>query len=250
MAQVDERLKRRFSVSTSMEEISKIAEMKSIGSQQNIGNPEQAALAQSQHFDQLEALWNKRSPPRRRMNQVSLNILVFVCVRELDNINSFKFLPQSLSRQSSLAEDRINSSDEDEFLEERSGGTYLSIKLKSFAVRPNSFPQSKACRQDSFIDHSTSSLSLANNQPDLIKEVLANSMKTSRTENDIQRLQASPFQSTSFEANSSESFPSFRNKKSRNNRPTKSESFTKVNEESKIKKKRKKDFLSRSCITQ
>ena len=70
MAQVDERLKRRFSVSTSMEEISKIAEMKTIGSQQNIGNPEQAALAQSQHFDQLEALWNKRSPPRRRLNQV------------------------------------------------------------------------------------------------------------------------------------------------------------------------------------
>lgn len=29
--------------------------------------PEQAALAQSQHFDQLEALWNKRSPPRRRL---------------------------------------------------------------------------------------------------------------------------------------------------------------------------------------
>lgn len=70
MAQVDERLKRRFSVSTSMEEISKIAEMKNIGTQQNIGNPEQAALAQSQHFDQLEALWNKRSPPRRRVNQV------------------------------------------------------------------------------------------------------------------------------------------------------------------------------------
>lgn len=70
MAQVDERLKRRFSVSTSMEEISKIAEMKNIGSQVNINNPEQAALAQSQHFDQLEALWNKRSPPRRRMNQV------------------------------------------------------------------------------------------------------------------------------------------------------------------------------------
>jgi NACHT domain- and WD repeat-containing protein len=70
MAQVDERLKRRFSVSTSMEEISKIAEMK-IGSQANIANPEQAALAQSQHFDQLEALWNKRSPPRRRMNQVN-----------------------------------------------------------------------------------------------------------------------------------------------------------------------------------
>ncbi|XP_038117714.1 uncharacterized protein LOC6033549 isoform X2 [Culex quinquefasciatus] len=93
MAQVDERLKRRFSVSASMEEISKLAEAKSTESQANIG-PEQAALAQSQHFDQLEALWNKRSPPRRRMNP-------------------------SLSRQSSLVEDRIDSSDEDEFLEER-----------------------------------------------------------------------------------------------------------------------------------
>lgn len=69
MAQVDERLKRRFSVSASMEEISKIAEMKTITSQTNLG-PEQAALAQSQHFDQLEALWNKRSPPRRRHNAV------------------------------------------------------------------------------------------------------------------------------------------------------------------------------------
>lgn len=70
MAQVDERLKRRFSVSASMEEISKIAEMKSLASQTSLG-PEQAALAQSQHFDQLEALWNKRSPPRRRHNSVS-----------------------------------------------------------------------------------------------------------------------------------------------------------------------------------
>lgn len=65
MAQVDERLKRRFSVSASMEEISKIAEMKSLASQTSLG-PEQAAIAQSQHFDQLEALWNKRSPPRRK----------------------------------------------------------------------------------------------------------------------------------------------------------------------------------------
>uniref|UniRef100_A0A182J649 WD_REPEATS_REGION domain-containing protein n=1 Tax=Anopheles atroparvus TaxID=41427 RepID=A0A182J649_ANOAO len=93
MAQVDERLKRRFSVSASMEEISKLAEAKNVESQANLG-PEQAALAQSQHFDQLEALWNKRSPPRRRMNA-------------------------SLSRQSSLVEDRIDSSDEDEFQEER-----------------------------------------------------------------------------------------------------------------------------------
>ncbi|XP_059226569.1 protein qui-1 isoform X2 [Stomoxys calcitrans] len=93
MAQVDERLKRRFSVSASMEEISKIAEMKTITSQTNLG-PEQAALAQSQHFDQLEALWNKRSPPRRRHNA-------------------------GLSRQTSLVEDRLESSDDDDYHDER-----------------------------------------------------------------------------------------------------------------------------------
>ncbi|CAG4977394.1 unnamed protein product [Colias eurytheme] len=88
MAQVDERLKRRFSVSASMEEISKIQEAKAkdLGSQVSLG-PEQAALAQSQHFDQLEALWNKISPPRRRSNK-------------------------SLSKQSSLIE-RLDSSDEE-----------------------------------------------------------------------------------------------------------------------------------------
>ncbi|CAF4897935.1 unnamed protein product [Pieris macdunnoughi] len=88
MAQVDERLKRRFSVSASMEEISKIQEAKNkdLGSQVSLG-PEQAALAQSQHFDQLEALWNKISPPRRRSNK-------------------------SLSKQSSLIE-RVDSSDEE-----------------------------------------------------------------------------------------------------------------------------------------
>uniref|UniRef100_A0A182JV88 WD_REPEATS_REGION domain-containing protein n=1 Tax=Anopheles christyi TaxID=43041 RepID=A0A182JV88_9DIPT len=108
MAQVDERLKRRFSVSASMEEISKLAEAKNVESQATLG-PEQAALAQSQHFDQLEALWNKRSPPRRRLNA-------------------------SLSRQSSLVEDRIDSSDEDEFQEERAG---MSKKLVLFhASRP------------------------------------------------------------------------------------------------------------------
>lgn len=79
MAQVDERLKRRFSVSASMEEISKITESKTVTSQANIG-PEQAALAQSQHFDQLEALWNKRSPPRRRLNTVSWEIYLQVVV--------------------------------------------------------------------------------------------------------------------------------------------------------------------------
>ncbi|XP_060516204.1 protein qui-1 [Cylas formicarius] len=81
---IDERFKRRFSVSASMEEISKIpqTEQKGMGSKQ-------ASLAQSQHFDQLEALWNKRSPPNRRK------------------------LHQSLSKQSSLAESQVYSSDED-----------------------------------------------------------------------------------------------------------------------------------------
>ncbi|XP_047019975.1 protein qui-1 isoform X2 [Helicoverpa zea] len=89
MAQVDERLKRRFSVSASMEEISKIQEAKNkdLGSQVSLG-PEEAAIAQSQHFDQLEALWNKISPPRRRSNK-------------------------SLQKQSSLIESRFDSSDEE-----------------------------------------------------------------------------------------------------------------------------------------
>ncbi|EDW85717.1 uncharacterized protein Dwil_GK23222 [Drosophila willistoni] len=100
MAQVDERLKRRFSVSASMEEISKIAETKTGTSQANLG-PEQAALAQSQHFDQLEALWNKRSPPRRRHNA-------------------------GLSRQTSLVEDRLESSDDDEYQDERAATAHSS----------------------------------------------------------------------------------------------------------------------------
>lgn len=33
----------------------------------------QGSLAQSQHFDQLEALWNKRSPPRRKLQQVIIS---------------------------------------------------------------------------------------------------------------------------------------------------------------------------------
>lgn len=36
--------------------------------------PEQAAIAQSQHFDELESLWNKVSPPRRRSNKVSTKL--------------------------------------------------------------------------------------------------------------------------------------------------------------------------------
>ncbi|XP_049297951.1 protein qui-1 isoform X1 [Anopheles funestus] len=135
MAQVDERLKRRFSVSASMEEISKLAEAKNVESQATLG-PEQAALAQSQHFDQLEALWNKRSPPRRRLNA-------------------------SLSRQSSLVEDRIDSSDEDEFQEERAG---MSKKLALFhASRPLSL--SVDAWNCSSLYSSTSSTNTQYNQP-------------------------------------------------------------------------------------
>ncbi|VVC25017.1 Hypothetical protein CINCED_3A014644 [Cinara cedri] len=62
-AAVDEKL-RRFSVSASMEEISKQANNNENMGSQNLG-PEQAALAQSQHFDQLIAEWNnKRSPSK------------------------------------------------------------------------------------------------------------------------------------------------------------------------------------------
>lgn len=97
MAQVDERLKRRFSVSASMEEISKIAEMKTLQSQTSLG-PEQAALAQSQHFDQLEALWNKRSPPRRRNNAVNSNNSNFRILFKfiLNVFNIFCFFIRSL----------------------------------------------------------------------------------------------------------------------------------------------------------
>ncbi|XP_034650904.1 uncharacterized protein LOC117890259 isoform X2 [Drosophila subobscura] len=110
MAQVDERLKRRFSVSASMEEISKIAENKTGASQANLG-PEQAALAQSQHFDQLEALWNKRSPPRRRHNA-------------------------GLSRQTSLVEDRLESSDDDEYQDERAGNAHSSKTSSRSSLPP------------------------------------------------------------------------------------------------------------------
>lgn len=79
-------MKRRFSVSASMEEISQAG---LAGSQPGLG-PEQAALAQSQHFDQLEALWNKQSPPPRPRGLV-----------------------RTLTKQSSLQATRISDSEEE-----------------------------------------------------------------------------------------------------------------------------------------
>ncbi|XP_023287778.1 NACHT domain- and WD repeat-containing protein 1 [Orussus abietinus] len=87
VAAVEERLKRRFSVSASMEEISKAG---LAGSQSGLG-AEQAALAQSQHFDQLEAIWNKQSPPPRPRG-----------------------LGRTLSKQSSLQASRISDSEEED----------------------------------------------------------------------------------------------------------------------------------------
>lgn len=86
VAAVEDRLKRRFSVSASMEEISKAG---LANSQSSLGR-EQAALAQSQHFDQLEALWNKQSPPPKPRG-----------------------FGRTLSKQSSLQGTRISDSDEE-----------------------------------------------------------------------------------------------------------------------------------------
>ncbi|XP_017765803.1 PREDICTED: NACHT domain- and WD repeat-containing protein 1 [Eufriesea mexicana] len=83
---VEDGLQRRFSVSASMDEISKVG---LTNSPSGLG-PEQAALAQSQHFDQLEALWNKQSPPARPRAH-----------------------GRTLSKQSSLQATRISDSEEE-----------------------------------------------------------------------------------------------------------------------------------------
>lgn len=83
---VEDGLQRRFSVSASMDEISKVG---LTSSPSGLG-PEQAALAQSQHFDQLEALWNKQSPPARPRTH-----------------------GRTLSKQSSLQATRISDSEEE-----------------------------------------------------------------------------------------------------------------------------------------
>lgn len=172
---------------------------------------------------------------------------------------------QSLSRQSSLAEDRINSSDEDEFLEERAGmcsnyNSNISDKKPKF--------QSRACNKDTcfikYHQHSTSSsLSLDNNnsnnnnnQPDILKEVLAQSshLKTSQTENDLKRL--INLKSGSFDASKSESFSSLRSCDRQKNYKFNSDctNLTKINssskDENKIRFKKRRNPLARSCISQ
>ncbi|XP_026477614.1 uncharacterized protein LOC113383572 [Ctenocephalides felis] len=100
MAQVDEKLKRRFSVSASMEEISKLAENNSGsnldhegGNGKGKGSKKKDALRKSQqHFDQLEQLWSKVPTAPSSGSRWNRNYL---------------------TKQSSLAEDRIDSSDEE-----------------------------------------------------------------------------------------------------------------------------------------
>ena len=97
---VEDGLQRRFSVSASMDEISKVG---LTSSPSGLG-PEQAALAQSQHFDQLEALWNKQSPPARPRAH-----------------------GRTLSKQSSLQATRISDSEE-----EGKFNKYIAVDVKVF----------------------------------------------------------------------------------------------------------------------
>lgn len=94
--------------------------------------------------------------------------------------------------------------------------------------------------------------SINNNQPDLLKDVLAQSshMKTSHTENDLKHL---TIKSASFDVTKSESFSSLRSCSQKRNFKFPSD-FTKSsnnhNDESRIRFKRKRNPLARSCISQ
>lgn len=211
---------------------------------------------------------------------------------KVDLYCSYFILQQSLSRQSSLAEDRINSSDEDEFLEERSGtcfnyicdtqpnsSTSTSTQFLPFNHSTYSSSSSQACfnnknnnNKDTIIasthtqhiKHSSSTISLENhNQPDLLKEVLAQSskqqimmIKTSQTENDLKRLEINSIKSASFDAPSTkcESFNNLRCNSSSSSKKIKnfkfqSESIDEVKANKSLKKK-SSNPIARSCVSQ
>lgn len=98
-------------------------------------------------------------------------------------------------------------------------------------------------------------MSLENNQPDLLKEVLlAQSLKPSRTENDLERFEVAKFKSKSCDVDG-DGFVSLRCKKSRHFFKFSSQSFnncdcdvSKGKEESQKKKNHRR--LARSCISQ
>lgn len=98
-------------------------------------------------------------------------------------------------------------------------------------------------------------MSLENNQPDLLKEVLlAQSLKPSRTENDLERFEIATFKSKSFE---SDGFNTVRYKKSKNflkfpsfNSNDCDTSKAMMREEGGERKKSHRNRLARSCISQ
>ena len=207
-------------------------------------------------------LKRKRNPLSHKNSQIKSN---YPKLKQKFTKKILSYIWQSLSRQSSLAEDRINSSDEDEFLEERSGTCSNYINNTS-DTQPNI--HSRACNKDTcFIkhhQHSTSSLmslenknsnAINNNQPDLLKDVLAQSshMKTSHTENDLKHL---TIKSASFDVAKSESFSSLRSCSQKRNFkfPSDSINLTKSsnnhNEASRVRFRRKRNPLARSCISQ
>lgn len=169
-----------------------------------------------------------------------------------------------------MAEDRINSSDEDEYLEERSGGMLHYLKSSCSTSTPSKHQQHqqhqtpKACKQlfsTPIKQKSISTLSFQTEQPDLIKEVLANAMKTSRTESDLMSLQNLCTESLS----SSHLFSIGNDEKCRFNgrkfghKMTKSEYHIKISGDNKKKmKKKKKENFNRnsnsnsnsSCVSQ
>lgn len=109
----------------------------------------------------------------------------------LSHISS-PFPSQSLSRQSSLAEDRINSSDEDEYLEERSGGMCEISESRTTASPSTSSafthePSASSSRHDN-ASHNMSAFDGERQQPDLIREVLALKLSSDSNDDDALRL--------------------------------------------------------------
>lgn len=90
-------------------------------------------------------------------------------------------------------------------------------------------------------------MSLENNQPDLLKEVLAQSIKSSRTETDLERLEIVAFKSKSFEVG--ESFGGLHCRRSKNTLKFPSHSLNNNNDEA-SRKKKSRSRLARSCISQ
>lgn len=136
----------------------------------------------------------------------------------------------------------MNSSDEDEFQEERTGGLSIKcIRCTEKPRRPISYP---ADAWNRFIRKSPSSSSLFESSssiiqpPDLIRELLQlKAMKISKTENDLESLN----KTSKLRDNNKRMF-------SHNNQLN--QSLHQVHKTSKTKCNRRKDCISRSCISQ